>query len=281
MKYLFTIICLFCSIALFAQKDLTTPYQEEMEETINATRLKFKQDSLKIVMRANEELKSLKEQLTEEIIKEKEQYARNVLALIPVSAKLQNVESFISSLMGAYDDPRSYLCSLADLKCIDSQLAAFDNDIFSKFNSFVDDLGVLEQSVSVLDRITPRDEVFDNLAAIKKVKFCKPEQVKCIEPVIASLTKYDSARKYVGYMLDAVHEAYDTYLKSKDTEKPTELISDELNSNTGVSTICSVPCFEKIYKRVIQDVLVYKKDKSFDFDKFNIRLLEDLQDKLE
>lgn len=281
MKYYITIICLFCSIMAFAQNPYTIPFQEKMEDSINAALIKYKQDSLQVVMRANEELKSLRESFSEAVIKEKEQYTKNVLATLPSSTKLQNVETFVTALMDEYDDPLAYLGSLEELNRINSQFSGYDTEPFKTFSQFLADLRVLEQSHKMLDKVTPRDLVFDNLAAINKANFYKQEQVKSIEPVIASLKKYDSARKYISYMLDAVQEAYDIYKNSKDVKEPTEIINDELDSTTGVSTICSVPCFEKIYKRVIEEVLVYNKDKSFDFDKFDIKLLEELLKELE
>ena len=81
--------------------------------------------------------------------------------------------------------------------------------------------------------------------------------------------------------MTTIKDSYDTFKSSGDVKEPSENINDELASNITVSTISSVPCIEKIFKRVTSDVLVYNDDKSFNFDKFNVRLLAELIKELE
>lgn len=280
MKYLISILCIFCSIYAFAQRGNIIPYQDKMEDNINAAYLKFKNDSLQIMMRANKEIEFLKESLSKEVIKEKEQYAKQILSDIPASIELGNVENFISSLMSKSENLSEYLDFSDDIKRINAQLEGFDIDTFRKFNTFITELGVLERSIYILNNLTPKEEVAENLSAISKSKFYTLAQVKSIEPIISSLKKYNSAKMYMSSMLETVKESYNTYKATKETESPTKDINDELTFDLSVATISSVPCMDKIFKRLTCEVIVYRQDHSFDFDKFNIQLLDELIDEL-
>ena len=276
MKYILTLLFVFCSMLAFAQNNYSIPHQEKMMDGISTAQYKYEQDSLQIVKRAAAELKALRESLCREVIREKEHYTSNVIKTFSPTAELKNIESFLVVFMSQCNDPSQYLSLKEDIRRISSQLEGRGNETFVHFSNFLADLEVLENSVFILNNLSTKDVVSGNLSAINKVKFYKPEQVKSIEPIITSLKKYNSAKMYLNSVLTTIKESYDTFKSSGDTKEPSENINDELASNITVSTISSVPCMEKIYKRVTSEVLVYNEDKSFNFEKFNIRLLEEL-----
>lgn len=260
----------------FAQNNYLIPHQEKMMDGIIAAQYKYEQDSLQIVKRAAAELKASRESLCREVIREKEHYTSNVIKTFSPTAELKNIESFLVAFMSQSNDPSQYLSLKEDIRRISSQLEGRSNETFVHFSNFLADLEVLEKSVFILNNLNTKDVVSGNLSAINKAKFYKPEQVKSIEPIITSLKKYNSAKMYLNSVLTTIKESYDTFKSSGDTKEPSENINDELASNITVSTISSVPCMEKIYKRVTSEVLVYNEDKSLNFEKFNIRLLEEL-----
>jgi len=276
MKYILTLLSVFCSICTFGQSHYTIPLQEKMMDRISAANLKYQQDSLQIVARTAAELKILRENLSTEVIKEKEQYTSSILKTFSSSTELKNIESFLIALMSQSNDPRVYIPQKEDLRRINSQFEDRNDETFVQFSNFIADLNVLEQSIFILNNISSKDVVSENLFAINKVRFYKPEQVKSIEQIIASLNKYNSAKIYINSMMSTIKDSYDLYKSSNNTKKPSENINDELTSNISISTISSVPCIEKIFKRVTREVLAYNEDKSFNFEKFNIHLLEEL-----
>lgn len=281
MKYILTLLSVFCSMIAFAQNNYSIPHQDKMMDRISAAHHRYSQDSLQIVERAATELKALRERLASEVIKEKEQYTSNVLKTFAPSADLTNIEDFLVALMSQNNDPCQYLSLKEDMRRINSQLEGRSNETFVQFSNFIADLDVLEKSVFILNNLSAKDVVSENLSAINKVKFYKPEQGKSIEQIITSLKKYNSAKMYLNSVLTTIKDSYDTFKRSGDMKEPSENINDELASNITVSTISSVPCMEKIFKRVTSDVLVYNDDKSFNFDKFNVRLLAELIKELE
>lgn len=281
MKYILTLLSVFCSMLAFAQNNYLIPHQEKMMDGISAAQYKYEQDSLQIVKRAAAELKSSRESLCREVIREKEHYTSNVLKTFSPTAELKNIESFLVAFMSQSNDPSQYLSLKEDIRRISSQLEGRSNETFVHFSNFLADLEVLEKSVFILNNLSAKDVALENLSAVNKVKFYNPEQVKSIEPIIASLKKYNSAKIYLNSVLTTIKESYDTFKSSGDTKEPSENINDELSSNITVSTISSVPCIEKIYKRATSEVLVYNEDKSFNFEKFNVRLLEELIKELE
>ena len=281
MKYILTLLSVFCSMLAFAQNNYLIPHQEKMMDGIIAAQYKYEQDSLQIVKRAAAELKASRESLCREVIREKEHYTSNVIKTFSPTAELKNVESFLVAFMSQSNDPSQYLSLKEDIRRISSQLEGRSNETFVHFSNFLADLEVLEKSVFILNNLSTKDVVSGNLSAINKAKFYKPEQVKSIEPIITSLKKYNSAKMYLNSVLTTIKDSYDTFKSSGDMKEPSENINDELASNITVSTISSVPCMEKIYKRVTSDVLVYNDDKSFNFEKFNVRLLEELIKELE
>lgn len=281
MKYVLTLLSVFCSMIAFAQNNYSIPHQDKMMDGIRAAQFKYEQDSLQIVSRAAAELTALRESLYREVIREKEQYTNNVLKTFSSSVELKNIESFLVAFMSQSNDPSQYLSLKEGMRRINSQLEGRSNETFVKFSNFIADLDVLEKSVFILNNFSAKNVVSEHLSAINKVKFYNSEQVKSIEQIITSLKKYNSARMYLNSVLTTIKDSYDTFKSSGDAKDLSENINDELASNIIVSTISSVPCMEKIYKRVTNEVLVYNEDKSFNFEKFNVRLLEELIKEIE
>lgn len=281
MKYILTLFFVFCSMMVFAQNNYLIPHQEQMMDSIEAAQHKYRQDSLQIVARAAAELGVLRENLSNEMVREKELYTSSVLKTFTSSAELKNVESFLIAFMSQYNDPQQYLSLKEEILKINRQLEGRDNETFVQFNQFVEELDVLENSLFILNHISAKNVVAENISAINRAKFYTPEQIESIEPVIASLKNYSSAMIYIRAMLSTIKSSYDLYVDSGQTQKPSEAIEDELTFEIGISKILSVPCIKNIYQRVVDDVLAYNDDESLNFEKFNVYLLEELIKELE
>lgn len=276
-----TLLCVFCFTSSFAQKFDFNNHKKSVDETIVKLIDKHEQDSIFIVESKNAELVKLKENLYKDINNQQALYTKTLLMEMSIFDTLPNINEFIKSFIGKADNPVVYFSLTEDMHQIANQLSKYELSGAEILKTFIDDVIVLEKAVGVLENLAEKDVVDGIRTSLSNAKFSTAKQQENVKPVLSALKNYAEAKYHMKIILRNTKNICDDYKKHKDLNKATLDFEDDLYDKRRLEFINSVPCVKDVYNVFIEKVIARKGAKEYDFEKFNINLLDNLYSKLE